>query len=89
MSDIETGGPAFPKAGLDPWAKAVEVSTGMTLRDYFAGKAMQMEMQSARSRYESGEIEATDWETVQEWIASYAYNMADAMLQARQQAGRG
>ena len=32
----DNGGPAFPKAGLDPWAKAQEVFTGMSLRDYFA-----------------------------------------------------
>jgi len=48
MSNTNTGGPAFPRApfeyidngsGLD-WA--VSEQSGMTLRDYFAAKAMQM-----------------------------------------------
>jgi len=56
---------------------------GMSLRDYFAAKAMQMEMPSARQRYDSGAIEADEWRQVQAWVADYAYEMADEMLRAR------
>jgi hypothetical protein len=33
--------PAFPKAGLNPWNRSMEINEGMTLRDYFAAKALQ------------------------------------------------
>lgn len=55
----------------------------VSLRDYFAAKAMQMEMLSARQRYDSDELEADDWKEAQTWVAEYAYDMADAMLAAR------
>jgi hypothetical protein len=80
---INDGGPAFPaktamQTGPSEWRYE-----GMTLRDYLAAKAMQMEMQSARTRYDSGAIDAEEWEQVQAWVADYAYAMADAMLRAR------
>lgn len=34
----ETGGPAFPNEGFNGWGEPFQ---GMTLRDYFAAKAMQ------------------------------------------------
>jgi hypothetical protein len=49
-----------------------EFETGMTLRDYFAAKAMQGMVNSdnyANSSYNN--------------IANYSYTMADAMLKAR------
>lgn len=69
----ETGGPAFPilaEQAADGWAHV-----GMTLRDYFAAKAMQG-MCSISS--DSG---ALHW-TV-DGIAESAYAQADAMLEAR------
>jgi hypothetical protein len=36
-----TGGPAFPQTEVDRDGLAVTHQTGMTLRDYFAAKAMQ------------------------------------------------
>jgi hypothetical protein len=62
----ETGGPAFPFKG------AINDSSGMTLRDYFAAKAMTAII--GEDRY--GGMDAT---------ATYAYRMADAMLKAREQ----
>lgn len=44
--------------------------TGMTLRDYFAAKALPRVMQDGKSFYE---------------IAEDAYDMADAMLKVREQ----
>lgn len=73
MNKIETGGPAFPFAFSDE----SKVSDGMTLRDYFAAKAMQ----SAYLHY-SSEAEITKHWT-SEGVAEAAYSMADAMLEAR------
>jgi hypothetical protein len=68
-----TGGPAFPyvcDADFD-------YGTGMTLRDYFAAKAMQTIIggKTASQLLEGGYM-AT---------AMSAYGMADAMLKAREQ----
>jgi hypothetical protein len=62
MSD-KTGGPAFPTPAHNLQ------NDGMTLRDYFAAKAMQGLMDAAMPMPE---------------IADAAYAMADAMLKARQ-----
>ncbi len=65
----ETGGPAFPTH-----PDGALINDGMTLRDYFAAKAMQACLQNARP-------EDTD-EPLITW-AQDAYDMADAMLKAR------
>ena len=75
MSNIKTGGPAFPN---DP--STYDEGRGMTLRDYFAAKAMQ----SAYLCWAKHEVVAKHWTT--EGIAESAYAMADAMLAARSQA---
>jgi hypothetical protein len=71
----ETGGPAFP--GVDELG---DPHNGMTLRDYFATKAMQAVI--------------TDWlntgdifqdAEIAEVIARDCYIVADAMLKAREQ----
>ena len=64
MSTIETGGPAFPRD------HAHDGHNGLSLRDYFAAKAMQgliVGVEKPRTGY----------------IAIAAYAMADAMLAAR------
>jgi hypothetical protein len=66
----ETGGPAFPDGSTNPWG--VPEKAGMTLRDYFAAKAMLGLLTSTR-------ISKPDW------IANDSYEMADAMLKAREQ----
>jgi hypothetical protein len=66
MSNTNTGGPAFP-VPLD----AFDDREGMTLRDYFAAKAMQGMLACP------GSIRVDD-------DASLAYKMADAMLKARE-----
>ena len=60
--------PAFPD-GLG--------NKGMTLRDYFAAKAMQAAITGCATRGEVGLY--SDW-------AGLAYEMADAMLRAREKA---
>jgi hypothetical protein len=73
MSNTNTGGPAFPhhfQAGRD----MVHECEGMTLRDYFAAKAMQGYASSADWRIDMGPEET----------AFAAYKQADAMLKARE-----
>lgn len=67
---IETGGPAFPcnQDNID-----VCPSDGMTLRDYFATKAME-------GALAGGAVDVTE-----DIIAKWAYGMADAMLKGRKQ----
>ena len=73
MSEINTGGPAFPTEVWD--SEGVPQHTeGMTLRDYFAAKAMQAFLSKDSSFTCPDEI-----------IAQDAYNAADAMLKAREQ----
>ena len=60
--NMYAGGPAFPRPGdFNP-------QIGMTLRDYFAAKALQ-----GMSADISDEVRAARW----------CYEMADAMIQAR------
>ena len=70
MSKINTGGPAFPYAFPDKPGDDFNVAFGMTLRDYFAAKAMQ------------GLLSGT---TTNDGLAIVkdAYKMADSMLKAR------
>jgi|LakMenEpi03Aug12_release.lakeMendotaPanAssembly.Ray.scaffolds.fasta_scaffold5263503_1 hypothetical protein len=69
---MNTGGPAFPIRSTES-----RLYTGMTLRDWFAGQAMQGLIASPRGPA-SGE-DATD-----EWVAKTAYVVADAMLSQRE-----
>jgi len=69
----ETGGPAFPLSQHGTQTLGMHI-TGMTLRDYFAAKAMQGIVSRGVSDMK--------------WIDTYAtnaYKMADAMLKAREQ----
>lgn len=72
MSEIEDGGPAFP--GPDQTEKRKNIHEGMTLRDYFAAKAMQGMM--TRDGFDPGQA-------TPEQRATLAYIEADAMLKAR------
>jgi hypothetical protein len=75
MSEIKTGGPAFP------WGTAW---SGMTLRDYFAAKAMQAILPTYNNVFDD-ETGGDDDPTFPELLAKDAYTMADAMLKAREQ----
>lgn len=68
MSTINTGGPAFPNM-LKSGDLAISEG-GMTLRDYFAGKAMPQLLGGAPLDVEQA--------------AKTAYLLADAMLAARE-----
>jgi hypothetical protein len=79
MSNTNTGGPAFPSLPIvqEFEGKRLTMTEGLTMRDYFAAKAMQ-----------------TVWATLDPEMpfdvaitetAGAAYELADAMLRAREQ----
>ena len=74
MSTHNDGGPAFPVIGAPG---APEDYPGMTLRDYFAAKAMQAFLHGAvlPPGFDAKEQLA--------FVGQRAYEMADAMLTAR------
>ena len=70
MNKQKHGGPAFPNSRHV--GELTVADGGMTLRDYFAAKAMQVVISNAT-------VKMVQYEA----IASAAYKMADAMLEAR------
>ena len=68
MNNTNTGGPAFPVCD----AARIHDLKGMTLRDYFAAKAMQGLL--------AGTLKSSDTSL----IARDCYAMADSMLKARE-----
>jgi len=75
MSETNNGGPAFPNSGHSYTFSGGggAPSEGMSLRDYFAAKAMQSIVA----------CEDTDFDTY-ELRAQFAYRQADEMLKARE-----
>ena len=69
-----TGGPAFPQCSYN-MKGGYDITGGMTLRDYFAAKAMQALFASleAGKEHQVASIPGT------------AYAVADAMLRAREE----
>lgn len=97
MSTIKHGGPAFPAVtvndtegpSLDPFGALLapgsqSTYSGMTLRDYFAARAMQAMYQVSLQWVPDGE--QTDQVTLSIYaeLAIGAYAVADAMLRARE-----
>jgi len=90
-----TGGPAFPRNILDHGHGVTTThESGMTLRDYFAAKAMLglMSMEKAEEfvdedGYEMGDEEGDSGTLFvhTEFLAKEAYMIADMMLKAREQ----
>jgi hypothetical protein len=72
MSKKETGGAAFPI--VIPPSAGYTIATGMTLRDYFAAKAMQAFL-TRETKFNSDLM----------MYAGAAYDVADAMLKAREE----
>ena len=71
MSKPKDGGPAFPIPG----------HKGMSIRDYFAAKAMQSIAAKIFEDLNKGDDSP---EQALEIVASVAYNMADAMIEVRE-----
>lgn len=80
--NLNVGGPAFPtENGSQTGADSYHYE-GMTLRDYFAVKAMSI-MWSAVDHGSCGDVD----QSTNTIIAEGAYQIADAMLEAREQKG--
>ncbi len=82
MSNTNTGGPAFPSQSIGPdfppgWG-------GMTLRDYFAAKAMQGWMANPTATPVEAGVDDADPQALADVAAAFGYMVADAMMKARQ-----
>lgn len=79
MSDRTDGGPAFPSGEYEEHDGGVvfQLTGGMTLRDWFAGMAMQAAIANPNIHV----VDASDIPEPQ--VAEIAYEMADAMLRHR------
>ena len=72
---MNDGGSAFPESYIGFDRPHEGIGNGMTLRDYFAAKAMQsLAMQSGYDKFI--------------YLAQDAYAIADAMLAARQEGSK-
>jgi hypothetical protein len=69
--------PAFPTDLYDTEHQAWVQKEGMTLRDYFAAKAMQGMLSNPK-------LQAQILTAGQSWIEESAWAVADAMLKARE-----
>jgi hypothetical protein len=76
MSTTNTGGPAFPTWEQDEYGSKF-FNEGMTLRDYFAAKALQGWLTTY-----TGDVTCFMVSTTA--VAKFSYQMADAMLKARE-----
>jgi hypothetical protein len=82
MSNTNTGGPAFPAFEHHAGYGQMLAVGGMTLRDYFAAKAMQaIVLDHVEQRYWGTEYGIDEMLT---FTAERAYQQADAMLKARE-----
>ena len=72
MTNINTGGPAFPCETIHPCGSHEQVD-GLSIRDYFAAKAMQGMLAENGGGARSNDD-----------LAVIAYALADSMLKARE-----
>ena len=78
----DTGGPAFPYEERNMDGMPVKDYFGMTMRDYFAAKAMQGLISHEERAKQLGSHNLGDFDVR---VAVCAYRYADAMLKAREQ----
>jgi len=80
----KTGGPAFPQSGvctpeINSWDSEDFGGRGISMRDYFAAKAMQSILLAPKPE---SPLERMD--IYFQSVAEISYEMADAMLRARE-----
>lgn len=80
MSNTNNGGPAFPQPDMSADVDVIQGHPGMTLRDYFAAKAMSAYI----ATYPCPGLEYNEPQPAACDIAADAYAMANAMLSARE-----
>ena len=78
MIAINDGGPAFPTSHSPNYPQ--EIGGGLSIRDWFAGMALQGWLAS----YDCRSVHPVTNET-ELCVANHAYKMADAMLAARKE----
>jgi len=80
MSNTNTGGPAFPQCAYN-MKGGYDITGGMTLRDYFAAKAMQgLIARESTSAFNFEVYKDDPWR-----VALWAYDVADQMIKVREQ----
>lgn len=87
MNMINDGGPAFPLPVEDLQCRSRFESGygGMTLRDYFAAKAMQGLLANPGGPIQENGMSGWNWcNCTVESVADFAWHIADAMLKARE-----
>jgi hypothetical protein len=83
--------PAFPKHtqslaksdGIESWVETLPGSEGMSLRDYFAAKAMQSVILAAMTNDDTARKLNGEGGPAGELVSKIAYHLADAMLTER------
>lgn len=87
IKQVDDGGPAFPEAYLEEYLHKPELKTtrGMTLRDWFAGMAMQaiISNQAFYSEHVQEKCVTGGRGSVNEITSNIAYAFADAMIESR------
>ena len=81
MSNKKTGGPAFPIPPSEE--NGFEQCDGITMRDYFAAKAIQGWLANPSATPVEAEIDNADPELLADVAAVFGYMVADAMLKQR------
>jgi len=82
MNDI----PAFPSQEISQQYANESITKGMTLRDYFAAKAMQgfiANIDTLEKYFEESEIYTRD--EMSSKVSEMAYDFSDAMMKAREE----
>ena len=81
----ETGGPAFPALPIhrDSNGEILYQCEGLTVRDYFAAKAMAIVMPSVLEEIRNRRISDADVTKLKRVSAEACYGIADEMLEAR------
>ena len=79
MTEKNNGGPAFPNGVCDSNTGSYHIVDGMSLRDYFAAKAML----GLLSNFDLGKDIMLNGKTVS--VPQLAYMYADSMMQAREE----
>lgn len=79
---IDDGGPAFPWQATDRCGNPTNNYSGVSVRDYFAAKAMQSLL--LRSQAAISACSKRYGEDPTDWVAATAYQLADAMIAERE-----
>ena len=87
MSNTNTGGPAFPCGDQYAAQRLNNTGQGLSIRDYFAAKAMQAHAAAQWASYYTATANGNEFSPFHVFnesdLADMAYDVADEMLKAR------